>query len=913
MEHESAVEERLTRVERRLHEVELELLELRGAAAAAPSGWQRVRPPVEERAPAAPTTPPPPVPPQPPLDRSAWEAVPPVRSMFSDRDLTVGDLLGARALAWAGGVVTLLGIVLLFVLAVNRGWIGPVARVGIGAVVSAIVFGGGLWLQRRYGQTYSALAAVGAGIAGAYATLLAAAALYDLLPALVALGIAGGIAAVGVATSLFWGSEIVAGIGLIGAMLVPVAVVFDGGLTVLGTGFVALMLAAAGVVGVVRRWPALLVCAAAASLPQIADVVAEADPRSARASVLGAAFALLYAAIGIALQRRRRGPQLDGFPASFVLGGAVVGGGTALLLYEGHAEGLALLAAAAPFALAAAYFFPQSRDRELSALLAALALALGAVAVSDLLSGPTLAVAWAAEAAVLCWLADRTREPRFQLTAFAYFALAVVHAIGFDAPPVQWATASMSPGHGVLGAVAAALSAAVIAHFTRGAHRLEAHGVFARLDGVFANLAQEQQKVRVAFASTAGLLAMYAASLGLLHAFVRLMPHVAHSFEWGHVAVTGMFAAVGVVVLVAGLRRGSRPTELAAVAWLGLALMIHAVYDLDKLNWEPRSYASLEVAAAALAVAVVYQLLKPELTRLSAITVVAALTSPLLGCLAVLVLVGRDLGGRPEGVALLTLALVYGFAAVAVYRRQRDLSTLLWSIALVVWAGASLDLVHGTWRVLAWAAAAVALAGIARQIVDERLILAALALLGLALGHTLVLEAPPTDLFVSSRHPGEGIPALVCVAGALAALVGLARSLEFTELRALRSLSRHAAWTVGALVVFAASLGILEAAEAIGMAGVVRDFQHGQSVVSAFWGVLGLVALYAGLRRRRRTLRYGGFALFGFSLAKLFLYDLAALSSITRALSFLAVGAVLLLGGFFYQRLSAELEERPAA
>jgi uncharacterized membrane protein len=41
------------------------------------------------------------------------------------------------------------------------------------------------------------------------------------------------------------------------------------------------------------------------------------------------------------------------------------------------------------------------------------------------------------------------------------------------------------------------------------------------------------------------------------------------------------------------------------------------------------------------------------------------------------------------------------------------------------------------------------------------------------------------------------------------------------------------------------------------------------------------------------------------------LYDLAALNSITRAFSFLAVGALLLLGGFFYQRLSSELEERP--
>ena len=35
-------------------------------------------------------------------------------------------------------------------------------------------------------------------------------------------------------------------------------------------------------------------------------------------------------------------------------------------------------------------------------------------------------------------------------------------------------------------------------------------------------------------------------------------------------------------------------------------------------------------------------------------------------------------------------------------------------------------------------------------------------------------------------------------------------------------------------------------------------------------------------------------------------------NSVARALSFLAVGAVLLLGGFFYQRLSARLESRQA-
>jgi uncharacterized membrane protein len=123
-----------------------------------------------------------------------------------------------------------------------------------------------------------------------------------------------------------------------------------------------------------------------------------------------------------------------------------------------------------------------------------------------------------------------------------------------------------------------------------------------------------------------------------------------------------------------------------------------------------------------------------------------------------------------------------------------------------------------------------------------------------------------------------------------------------------RSSTRSAA--ARPIAVYAASLGILELAERIGAAGVAKDFQHGHTLVSAFWGVLGLLALYAGLRRGSRTLRLSGFGLFGVSLAKLFLYDLAALSSITRALSFLAVGAVLLLGGFFYQRLSAEFEDR---
>ena len=84
-----------------------------------------------------------------------------------------------------------------------------------------------------------------------------------------------------------------------------------------------------------------------------------------------------------------------------------------------------------------------------------------------------------------------------------------------------------------------------------------------------------------------------------------------------------------------------------------------------------------------------------------------------------------------------------------------------------------------------------------------------------------------------------------------------------------------------------------------------RDSRH---CCRAIWALTGLSLLAAGVARRSSALRHAGLALFGVSLAKIFLYDLAELSAIARAASFLAVGGLLLAGGFLVQRLS---EERP--
>ena len=113
------------------------------------------------------------------------------------------------------------------------------------------------------------------------------------------------------------------------------------------------------------------------------------------------------------------------------------------------------------------------------------------------------------------------------------------------------------------------------------------------------------------------------------------------------------------------------------------------------------------------------------------------------------------------------------------------------------------------------------------------------------------------------------------------------------------------------LLLYAVSLSILGLAEEIGNGSTAARFHGGHAAVSAVWGLLGLVALYVGLRKGLGWLQAVGFGLFAVSLAKIFLYDLTFLSSITRALSFLAVGAVLLLGGFFVQRLGTQQRGGP--
>jgi uncharacterized membrane protein len=885
---------RLDSVETRLRKLQREVAELRADATfarpAAPAPAPSAPAPEPRQAPQAPPPPAalPPRPPRPRIDVGAR--------------LAQIDLFGAKALASAGGVVTILGIVFFFVLAVNRGWIGAGTRVGLGAAASAIVFAAGVWLRRRYGETHASLAAVGAGIAGGYATLAAATILYDLIPEAAALGIASAIAAAALAVALRWRAELIAALGLVGAIVAPALLALQDGISAGGTAFAAIVLAAALAFGIRERWTRLVVVATLAAGAQSVALVVDAAAPRAPAVAVTAAFWLLFLAVAPAYQLLNARDRVGSLVSSYALGSAGFVFFAAAVLYGGGRDrGVALLVAATVYAVAAGAL--HARPRELSVLLGAIGLMLAAVATADLVSGPVLTYTFAGEALLLAFLGTRLREVRFQLASLAYLSAAAVHALVFEADPDHLFVAQRHPASGAPALLAVALAAAGYARLARAwSERKPERGVLRPVARAAEWLRVRHSDINAAALATAAVATAYAASLGILELFERFSSAgMRGAFQQGHVAVTAMWFAVGLVVLRIGVAR-SRNLFLGAVAWLGVTVAKVALYDAGFVATH-RSYSFIAAGVGAFAALLIVGLRAPRDDASFAVILMSSLSS-----LAFLLAAGTTLATGTwagvvdaDGAAVLMVALPYAAAAAAVFRAHRDLSTLLWTVALAVAAVAEAMLVGDTWLVLTWAASAAGLAVLARVATEERFRFGSFAYLALAATVALVAEAPPSDLVVARVHPATGVPAVVLVAAAAAVFAALATDAELDVLARLGAL-----WSAGVLAVYGASLGIIDLVERVSTADLHTEFQRGHTAVSAFWGTLGLVLLYVGLVRRRRGLRLGGFALFGVSLSKIFLYDLPTLSSVTRALSFLAVGAVLLLGGFFYQRLAAD-------
>jgi len=529
--------------------------------------------------------------------------------------------------------------------------------------------------------------------------------------------------------------------------------------------------------------------------------------------------------------------------------------------------------------------------------------ALAAVALAQFLDGPALVVAWAAETAVLAWLGRRLADTRFQLLGLAYLCLALGYTLLYEAEPDLLYTRLADHLSGVPALLAVAAGAAAYGLIGRSwpeARGLETMPTFVR--ELVEDLHEQRPVLSLGSLCLAGVLAVDAASLSLLELFEWM--NVDPAFEWGHVAVTGLWSLIALALLAVGLVRRLQPLEVGGLGTLGGTIASFTVFTVSELD-HVSGWSALVLAGVCAAAALLHGLLSG---RLPAVPAAAVAFAAVFSAFTSFQLLSEDL----HGYGLLAAAAAHTLVAAAVWRR-RDLASCFWAAGTVLGFAGSLLLLDGTWLVLTLAVGAAAAAGLGRILPEPRLWLASLSLTLVAGGYTLVELADPGDLVYASRVPADGVPALLLVGAALAALLFSLRRFDPADDLdrwidgSVEDLRRAVVWTLPALGLYAASLSILGATEALSTAGETTEFQRGHTAVSALWGVVAFTALLAGLRRGVRVLRLAALGLFALALGKLFLYDLSTLSSVSRALSFLAVGAVLLLAGFFYQRLSSEV------
>jgi uncharacterized membrane protein len=244
---------------------------------------------------------------------------------------------------------------------------------------------------------------------------------------------------------------------------------------------------------------------------------------------------------------------------------------------------------------------------------------------------------------------------------------------------------------------------------------------------------------------------------------------------------------------------------------------------------------------------------------------------------------------------LSTEAAVIALVAVAVgcllsARLSAD-GHMVWRYALdatglAALAGVAMMTLDGAALAIAFSAQAVALAKIGARRDDELAQAGSILHLILAGGYALVWLVPPTGV---AEHLGAA-----ALGGGAVAVAAAACAFVWRRGEPARRILALTAPVVGLYVasVVVASLG--------------PDAQ-GQLLLSALWSVTGVVALVLGLRRRDAAVRVGAWALLALAAGKVFLYDLAALDSVYRVGSFMALGLLLLIGALAYQRMRPAL------
>lgn len=108
------------------------------------------------------------------------------------------------------------------------------------------------------------------------------------------------------------------------------------------------------------------------------------------------------------------------------------------------------------------------------------------------------------------------------------------------------------------------------------------------------------------------------------------------------------------------------------------------------------------------------------------------------------------------------------------------------------------------------------------------------------------------------------------------------------------------AWVVGIIICSSELVNILD----------LNNFSQSDKLgVSILWGSFALIMVAIGIWKNKKHLRLMAIVLFFITLAKLFFYDIAHLSSISKTILFICLGVLLLIISFLYNKFTDKITD----
>ena len=105
----------------------------------------------------------------------------------------------------------------------------------------------------------------------------------------------------------------------------------------------------------------------------------------------------------------------------------------------------------------------------------------------------------------------------------------------------------------------------------------------------------------------------------------------------------------------------------------------------------------------------------------------------------------------------------------------------------------------------------------------------------------------------------------------------------------------------------------IASSELINWMDIAHSTQSYKLGLSILWGIYSLMLIALGIWKKGKHLRIGAIIIFGLTLAKLFLYDISYLDTISKTIVFVSLGILLLIISFLYNKykniISGDTEE----